>query len=1220
MNSLRPPSRTREAHDPAAPPRRPLSFETLEDRVTPSTLIPVAGARDLVYDDARDLLYVTTTAGRVERYDANTGTLLTPFSVGINLNGADITAAGDFLYAAETAANLIRRVDLSTGAVTNFAYAGGNGAYDVGIAANGQVFFDARFAGSGSVTLFSLDPATGTITARRGVQQDTGIARGADRSRLFFQEANISNAPTFTYNSATNTFSATQTSSGFVGNNPASVSRDGSRVAFQFGGAISILDEEARTVEISGSGDGGLLFDPTRDVLYAINSATDQVVAYDTNTWREKFRVNILADVGAGGLIGNGALAISDDGRFLFLATTAGVRRIDLPTESGVARTFEVSGFPAFTGQGTPGTFTVTARDARGDVATGYRGTVRFTSTDPAAVLPADYTFTEADEGVRTFTATFQTVGTRSITATDVATAALLGSQSGIVIHNNTVSLIPVANRRDTVYDSSRGLLYISTADGRVQRYDVATQTLLAPLQVGVSLLGMDVSADNGTLYVSEGQRGANRSILRRVDLATGQVTNVVFAERGGGWDVNVAANGTVLFDAQFPGSGGVGLFTLDPATGAVTVRRGITQNSGIYRGADRSLLVFLASNISSGPFFTYSSATDTFPAEGGTGTFRDADLAAVNRNGTLIAMEVGGVVRILTPSLTLVEALGSVNGGVVFDPTRDVLYAVNPTTDEVVVYDTNTWAVLTRVAVGENVGTSDQFGNGVLTVSPDGTLLFLSTATGVRIIRLNQAPLANGGFEAPAVGAGNFQYTPSGATWAFSATAGVSGNGSGFTAGNPAAPEGGQVAFLQGAGSATQSFALAAGTYTVSFRAAQRGNFNPGGNQTVRVLVDGVVRGTFTPAGAGYETFTSAGFTLTGTGTRTVRLEGLAAGDSTALVDDVRFTPAGAPAPLANGGFEAPAVGAGNFQYNPVGATWTFGGQAGVSGNGSGFTSGNPAAPEGVQAAFLQNLGTATQTVSLAAGTYQVRLRAAQRGNFREGDQAVRVVVGGAAVGTFTPAGAAYQTFTSASFTLAADGTREVRLEGVGGAGDRTALVDLVEIVPGSPPPAPVPVANAGFEAPGVGAGGFQYNPAGTGWTFTALAGGSGSGVSGNGSGFTAGNPGAPEGGQVAFLQGAGSATQVVTGLAAGTYAVSLRAAQRGNFNPGGPHAVRVLVDGVVRGTFTPAGADYETFTTGSFALSAGAHTLRLEGFDVGGDGGDATALVDDVVFAALA
>jgi hypothetical protein len=108
-------------------------------------------------------------------------------------------------------------------------------------------------------------------------------------------------------------------------------------------------------------------------------------------------------------------------------------------TQSGIAvsaaaaASFTVTGFPAATA-GTAHTFTVTARDAFGNVATGYLGTVHFTSSDGQAVLPVNYTFTAGDAGVHTFSATLKTAGAQSLTATDTATAAITGTQSAILI------------------------------------------------------------------------------------------------------------------------------------------------------------------------------------------------------------------------------------------------------------------------------------------------------------------------------------------------------------------------------------------------------------------------------------------------------------------------------------------------------------------------------------------------------------------------------------------------------------------------------------------------------------------------------------------------------------------------------------------------------------------------------------------------------------------
>src|SRR5205807_1189611 len=80
------------------------------------------------------------------------------------------------------------------------------------------------------------------------------------------------------------------------------------------------------------------------------------------------------------------------------------------------------------------GTFTLTAYDPYGDIATGYTGTAHFTSSDTQAALPADYTFLAADAGVHAFSVALKTAGTQSLTATDKATATVSGTETGIKV------------------------------------------------------------------------------------------------------------------------------------------------------------------------------------------------------------------------------------------------------------------------------------------------------------------------------------------------------------------------------------------------------------------------------------------------------------------------------------------------------------------------------------------------------------------------------------------------------------------------------------------------------------------------------------------------------------------------------------------------------------------------------------------------------------------
>ena len=96
-----------------------------------------------------------------------------------------------------------------------------------------------------------------------------------------------------------------------------------------------------------------------------------------------------------------------------------------------------VSGFPSPQTAGVAGTVTVKAEDQFGNPAAGYRGTIRLTSTDAQAALPADYTFVSGDNGTHTFSAgvTLKTAGTQSITVSDIAVGSFAGAQSGIIVN-----------------------------------------------------------------------------------------------------------------------------------------------------------------------------------------------------------------------------------------------------------------------------------------------------------------------------------------------------------------------------------------------------------------------------------------------------------------------------------------------------------------------------------------------------------------------------------------------------------------------------------------------------------------------------------------------------------------------------------------------------------------------------------------------------------------
>jgi hypothetical protein len=125
-------------------------------------------------------------------------------------------------------------------------------------------------------------------------------------------------------------------------------------------------------------------------------------------------------------LAGSPALNAGDPNQ-LGVADQRGVVRavgVNIGAYQASASTFVVT-VPGTVAAGTPFDVTVQAVDVFGQVAFGYTGTVTFsvTDTDPAVVLPLDYTFTADDSGTHTFTSGFTliTPGPWTLTVADVA-------------------------------------------------------------------------------------------------------------------------------------------------------------------------------------------------------------------------------------------------------------------------------------------------------------------------------------------------------------------------------------------------------------------------------------------------------------------------------------------------------------------------------------------------------------------------------------------------------------------------------------------------------------------------------------------------------------------------------------------------------------------------------------------------------------------------------
>jgi len=79
------------------------------------------------------------------------------------------------------------------------------------------------------------------------------------------------------------------------------------------------------------------------------------------------------------------------------------------------------------------------------------------------------------------------------------------------------------------------------------------------------------------------------------------------------------------------------------------------------------------------------------------------------------------------------------IEGDTAVNPMADTLYGVSTVTDQIVAYNTQTFAELFRLNIGEDMPSlSTQFGTGTLVASADGHWLALETPAGIRLFQVS--------------------------------------------------------------------------------------------------------------------------------------------------------------------------------------------------------------------------------------------------------------------------------------------------------------------------------------------------------------------------------------------------------------------------------------------------------------------------------------------------
>jgi hypothetical protein len=646
----------------------------------------VVNHRDMVFDRAGKYLYVSTAEGYVQRLNLTTGQLEAPYNLGGSLNGIDIAPDDSFLLVAQNnSANgqaTVHRIDLINGAITNINYpldsnTTESGAWAIAIGSNGLALVTPVCNESYWGPVRQIDLATNTVTSRNDVPSvgdvgggaghppyvgnHTHLHRSADRSRFYFLEGHSNYGPVFTYDAVTNSFSHAVLSGDHASLASAAVNRDGTKLITRHRTNAS-LDSAADCNFLHAFHqvtDSGVAFDAVNDTLYVVNSASATVVAFDTNTYQQKFTIPpALPYLGYGNAteFGVGTLVASPDGRFLAFAGNIGVRLFDLS---------------------------------------------QVTKVLPSAPLLTD--------------------------------------------------------PRDVAFDTASTHLYISTGDGVVFRYNLATGYLDMWYQLGGSLGAIDITPDDSYLLVIQEIFGIAEAGFHKLNLNNGAITNINYTRyideggygaEGGALDVAIASNGKAIVttDSQQVPSWRV-FRQIDLATDTVTVRSDTPPNAfpaftypasaQLYPSADRSMIYCLQTTDASEAYNYYSSRDQFGPVNTAN---EGPETGAANRDGTLIAHRAENQPTVLqtASSFSVVHSFSGLDDGLAFNATSDVFYGVSTATDEIIGYNTNTFAEVLRLPIGEDMPTPFppfyRLGAGRLVTSHNGRYVALITPTAVRL------------------------------------------------------------------------------------------------------------------------------------------------------------------------------------------------------------------------------------------------------------------------------------------------------------------------------------------------------------------------------------------------------------------------------------------------------------------------------------------------------
>lgn len=172
----------------------------------------------------------------------------------------------------------------------------------------------------------------------------------------------------------------------------------------------------------------------------------------------------------------------------------------------------------------------------------------------------------------------------------------------------STFQTIATGDLKDVVLSNDGKIAYVSSGDGFVSAFNVATGEAAGRWKVGTTLGGMDISQDGKSLVATERSftqpTGGSTTIsvtVHVMELATGQVRDFVMegsSYSGGFFDAVFTADGKILLSNSN--------VTLDPSTGVFKTAGNSYLNGAFSASPDGTRVIVAQDNISDMPIWLY--------------------------------------------------------------------------------------------------------------------------------------------------------------------------------------------------------------------------------------------------------------------------------------------------------------------------------------------------------------------------------------------------------------------------------------------------------------------------------------------------------------------------------------------------------------------------------------------------------------------------------------